>query len=605
MLHNNILYSMPYGIQRHCSLKFREGVKLNMNAPNQDKIAIYSRKSKFTGKGESIENQIELCRQYIKLHFSNVTEGDICIYEDEGFSGGNTDRPQFKRMIAAAKQKKYSVLICYRLDRISRNIGDFAKLIEELNCLSIAFISIKEQFDTNSPIGRAMMYIASVFSQLERETTAERIRDNMQELAKTGRWLGGTTPTGYQSEPVEKVTVDGKVRKAFQLTFLPEEIKTVKLIYQKFLESNSLTKVETYLIQNNIRSKLGKDYSRFAIKNILENPVYMKADEDAYRYFFDSETELCAEKSDFSGIFGIMAYNKTLQQPGRTNRIRERSNWIVAIGRHQGILSGADWVKVQEILEQNKSKAYRKPKSNAALLSGLLRCGECGSYMRPKLTRRKNADGALIYTYLCERKEKSHGQNCTMKNADGNVLDKGVCAEIGALDEDGSTLLQQLHAYSQNFDGDYSKYDTEVEQLDKSIQENEKEINNLVSALSKTEVSPACEDITKRINELHMKNDTLHARAEDLRTRIEVHFLPRDQIEIIRVILQSFASVWETMTAGEKRDALRTLVDKVVWDGETAQVYLFGSGAENETSPFVLSSLNNPYSIIPLCEDSK
>ena len=96
-------------------------------------------------------------------------------------------------MMDAAKKRKFKAIIVYRLDRISRNISDFASLIEELARLDISFVSIKEQFDTSTPMGRAMMYVASVFSQLERETIAERIRDNMHELAKTGRWLGGTT----------------------------------------------------------------------------------------------------------------------------------------------------------------------------------------------------------------------------------------------------------------------------------------------------------------------------------------------------------------------------------------------------------------------------
>jgi len=569
------------------------------------KIAIYSRKSKFTGKGESIENQIELCRQYIKLHYPDTAEEDICIYEDEGFSGGNTDRPQFKKMIADAKAKELSVLVCYRLDRISRNIGDFAKLIEELNNLSIAFISIKEQFDTNSPIGRAMMYIASVFSQLERETTAERIRDNMQELAKTGRWLGGTTPTGYESEPVEKVTIDGKVRKAYQLTFLPDEIKIVKKIYDKFLETNSLTKVETYLIQNNILSKSGKRYTRFAVKNILENPVYMKADQDAYCYFANAEVELCAEEKDFDGSCGIMAYNKTLQQHGQTNRIREMSNWIVAIGRHKGIVSGAAWVNVQKMLSQNKSKSYRKPKGNTALLSGLLRCGTCGSYMRPKLTQRKNANGELIYTYLCELKEKSQGHNCSIRNANGNILDKAVAAEIKKLSEDDSILFQQLRAYQQSLNGSHEGYDSELEQLNKSILENEKEITNLVSALAKMQGSPACDYIAKQINELHEKSSSLKARLEELKNLTRTKFLPDEQIEIIKGILSSFSSAFDTMMVEEKRNALRTFIEKIVWDGENVNVYLFGSDSEVFVLPNVLYNENNTDSSSPQCEDSK
>ena len=113
-----------------------------MNDENK-RFAVYSRKSRFTGKGESIENQIELCRRYINLNYPNASEKNIFIYEDEGFSGGNTDRPQFKKMMDDASEKKFNVLICYRLDRISRNIGDFAKLIDRLGELGISFESIK------------------------------------------------------------------------------------------------------------------------------------------------------------------------------------------------------------------------------------------------------------------------------------------------------------------------------------------------------------------------------------------------------------------------------------------------------------------------------
>lgn len=182
---------------------------------NTRKFAIYSRKSKFTGKGESIGNQIELCRQSIHLSYPEVSDGDILVFEDEGFSGGNTKRPQFQEMLKQCRQKKIGCIVCYRLDRISRNVSDYSALIEELDRLDVSFISVSEKFDTNSSMGRAMMYIASVFAQLERETIAERIRDNMIELAKDGRWLGGNPPTGYKSvETVGSVTIDGKKKKS-------------------------------------------------------------------------------------------------------------------------------------------------------------------------------------------------------------------------------------------------------------------------------------------------------------------------------------------------------------------------------------------------------
>ena len=373
---------------------------------------IYSRKSKFTGKGESIENQIELCRQYIAMHFGEEAAENVLVYEDEGFSGGNLERPQFKKMMKDSQKIAFAAIVVYRLDRISRNIGDFAKLIEDLGDRHIDFISIREQFDTSSPMGRAMMYIASVFSQLERETIAERIRDNMHELSKTGRWLGGTTPTGYASESLSSVTVDGKVKKACKLKPIPEEIQLVKTIFEVFMETGSLSKTDQYLLEHRCVTKRGKQFTRFAIRGILTNPVYMIADETAYQYLKENNVDLFAERSEFDGEHGVMAYNRTLQRPGKANQIRPMEEWIVAVGKHPGIIAGSDWVRVQAMLDVNKSKSYRRPRSNVALLSGLLRCGECGDYMRPKLTNRRTADGELIYTYMCSTKERSHGTVC-------------------------------------------------------------------------------------------------------------------------------------------------------------------------------------------------
>ena len=247
---------------------------------------IYSRKSKFTGKGESIENQIELCRQYIAMHFGEDASENVLVYEDEGFSGGNLERPQFKKMMKDSQKIEFAAIVVYRLDRISRNIGDFAQLIEDLGDRHIDFISIREQFDTSSPMGRAMMYIASVFSQLERETIAERIRDNMHELSKTGRWLGGTTPTGYASESESKITVDGKERKAYKLKPIPEEIQLVKTIFEVFMETGSLSKTDQYLLEHRCVTKRGKQFTRFAIRGILTNPVYMIAYESSFQYLY-------------------------------------------------------------------------------------------------------------------------------------------------------------------------------------------------------------------------------------------------------------------------------------------------------------------------------
>ena len=147
--------------------------------PDNRKYAIYSRKSKFTGKGESIENQIEICRRALKSKYDVVDE-DIVEFEDEGFSGGNTKRPKFQEMMERCRNGEFQLVICYRLDRISRNTSDFVNTYEELKEHSVCFRSVSDNIDDTSPMGRAMMMISSVFAQLERDIIAERITDNTE-----------------------------------------------------------------------------------------------------------------------------------------------------------------------------------------------------------------------------------------------------------------------------------------------------------------------------------------------------------------------------------------------------------------------------------------
>ena len=545
-------------------------------------FVIYSRKSKFTGKGESIENQIEMCRQHIRTQYGDKAAENALVYEDEGFSGGTLERPKFKKMMADAKEKHFRAIVVYRLDRISRNIGDFAKLIEQLNGMEIDFISIKEQFDTSSPMGRAMMYISSVFSQLERETIAERIRDNMRELSKTGRWLGGTPPTGYTSESISHIAVDGKVRKACKLKIVPEEISLVKLIQDKFLETDSLTQTEAYLLQQGIKTKQGKNFTRFAIKAILTNPVYMIADEAAYEYLTENKVDLFSEKNDFDGVHGIMAYNRTLQRPKKATKIKPMDEWIVSVGKHEGVIEGTAWVKIQRSLERNKSKSYRAPRSHVALLSGLLVCGNCGSFMRPKLTARQNAKGETIYTYLCSMKERSRRHVCNIKTCNGNILDADVIEQIKALSENSSEVVKQIEQSKRVLTGNREGYQAQLDKLEAEINANEDEIRRLVSALSKTPESSAEEYILKQIDELHDKGEGLKRRLAQWKELTAEHALADIEFELLAQLLASFKDTIDDMTVEQKRAAIRTFVKQVIWDGENVHLVLFGSDYQFE-----------------------
>ena len=543
---------------------------------NEDWIAIYSRKSKFTGKGESIGNQVELCKDYIRNLFGEEYVDRCVVFEDEGFSGGNLQRPDFKRMMEEVRKHRFKAIVVYRLDRISRNISDFTGLIDELTKLNVSFVSIKEQFDTSTPMGRAMMFIISVFSQLERETIAERIRDNMHELAKTGRWLGGNTPTGFQSTAVSKITIDGKERKSYKLIPVPEEIEIPKMIFDLYRETDSLTAVEAELLRQRIKTKQGKDFTRFAVKAILQNPVYMVADEDAYDYFMEREAEVCFSKEAFDGSCGIMAYNRTNQEKGRTTQLLPVSEWIIAIGKHAGVVPSKQWIKVQESLDRNKSKAYRKPRNNEALLTGLVYCS-CGERMYPKLSQRTTTTGEAIYTYVCKMKERSKRERCNRRNANGNILDAAIIGQIQSLTDHDSSFISQLAKSREFYTGKREQYERHLEELRSEYARNEQTVNGLIDSLGMVGDSIAKPRVLKRIEELTEGNREIENRIHELEGLIGANALNDAEFDLLRQLLSHFRTSIDDMSIEEKRAAIRTVVRKVIWDGVNAHVVLFGA----------------------------
>ena len=151
--------------------------------------AIYARQSIDKKDSVSIETQIEYCRRYAD------TEPEV--FQDRGFSGKNTNRPAFHRLMEAVETGQVSKIIVYRLDRFSRSIADFGQVWDVLEHHGVEFQSVTENFDTSSPMGRAMLNIVLVFAQLERETIAERVKDNYQHRFSLGAWPGGPAPYGY------------------------------------------------------------------------------------------------------------------------------------------------------------------------------------------------------------------------------------------------------------------------------------------------------------------------------------------------------------------------------------------------------------------------
>ena len=284
------------------------------------RFAIYSRKSVLTDRGESVENQVELCRRCLAAQYPDVRPGDIAVYEDEGFSGKDLQRPQFRRMLEDIRRERPEALVCYRLDRVSRSVGDFADLIRKLEGWGVGFLCIREKFDTSTPMGKAMMYIASVFAQLERETIAQRVRDNMRLLARTGRWLGGVPPTGFRAERAAEVIVDGRLRTACRLVLEPAEWLAAGEIFRLFLARQSLTGLPAALADMGVTNRQGKPFSPAGLREILQNPVYCAADGDAWAWFAERGADLCFGRPDCDPRRGLLAYQKRDYSGGRSPR---------------------------------------------------------------------------------------------------------------------------------------------------------------------------------------------------------------------------------------------------------------------------------------------
>ncbi|MCM1387092.1 MAG: recombinase family protein [Bacillus sp. (in: Bacteria)] len=540
-------------------------------------IAIYSRKSKWTGKGESVENQIVMCREYIASFVEGGKDAEIIEYEDEGFSGKNTKRPQFQQMMDDIQTRHFDCLVCYKLDRLGRNLADLATLMEKLEHRKTSFISIKEKFDTTTPIGKAMLYFSGVLAQMEREQIAERVRDNMVMLARSGRWLGGNTPLGFESQKMEKETNTAKKKTFYCLTQNPEEIKLARFIFTYFLENHSLTKVMTYLLTNKIKTRNGKDFAIMGIRDILTNPVYCKADEDAYNYFYELGCQVCIDIEELDGETGLIGYAKTSSSLYK-NQAASHEMWIIAKGRHKGIVSGQDFVRIQKMLADNRDKGenFRRARNNVALFSGVLQC-TCGHLMRPKNypASRVNEKGERTFAYICLHKEYTHGADCQNVNVHGNTLDDAVCNEIMKIakpDEGVIPLLEDLKKQILMSDDEIM---SEKQLLIQERGKKKEQIKNLINSMKRIEAGNASIDyINEEIGSLDAECEELERRikeaADDSLGKTEMETTIQKMIEQI----SDFRELFSTWSIVDKREFLREIIEKIVWDGELAHIYL-------------------------------
>ncbi len=522
------------------------------------RIAIYSRKSRFTGKGDSIENQIEMCKEHILKFVSKDVE--FIIYEDEGFSGGNINRPAFKRLMNDIKYGAIDLLICYRLDRISRNVADFSSVLDILQEYKVDFISIKEQFDTSSPMGRAMIYIASVFAQLERETIAERIKDNMLEMAKKGKWTGGKLPLGFISKKTAYIDEEGKKRFNVALVHDTKDLEFVKFLYEKYLELGSLHKLETYTHENNIRSASGKIFEKSTLKIILQNPIYVKADENVFNYFENKGWSVYGEAD---GIHSLLSYNKTetAKKDGKlTKRNKDESESLVAVSNIEGYIDSSLWLKVQYQFKKNKDTFPRLGKTHNALLVGKLFCGNCGTRMIIQHGRTSSKTGIKNFYYVCSLKKTSKKKLCKAHNVKTDFLENLV---LDALEK----LYDKKEYISDSLKINLKQNKNTIEEINntkKLIEINNTKLSTLVEKLSLDFDNLISDILIPEMKKLKLEINALESKLEDLKLKKQESEMNRIEIDLITSLLNKCKNIKE-LDRIEQKQIIDCLIDSIYY----------------------------------------
>jgi DNA invertase Pin-like site-specific DNA recombinase len=285
---------------------------------NRIRCAIYTRKSSEEGLEQafnSLDAQREACEAYIRSQKHEGWQMIATHYDDGGYSGGNMDRPALKQLMDDIQAGKVSVVVVYKVDRLTRSLADFAKLVEQFDKHGVSFVSVTQQFNTTTSMGRLTLNVLLSFAQFEREVTGERIRDKIAASKKKGMWMGGTVPLGYTAQDRKLVVNEA-------------EAATVRTIFNEFLRVGSVHSLQEWLRENNILSRRNHHFFRGALYTILRNPHYL-------------------------------------------GRIKHKKDSYP--GEHPAIIDKETWDKAQALLDSNiQGKRHKARATKASLFTGIL-----------------------------------------------------------------------------------------------------------------------------------------------------------------------------------------------------------------------------------------
>lgn len=336
--------------------------KYNFDKP---RVAIYIRVStNYQVDKDSLPMQRKDLIAYSQLILNT---NDYVIFEDAGYSAKNTDRPEYQRMMQQIRQGMFSHLLVWKLDRISRNLLDFAQMYEELKSLGVTFVSKNEQFDTSTAMGEAMLKIILVFAELERKITSERVTATMISRAGDGLWNGGRVPYGYS---YDKETSIFSINEA--------EADLVRKIHDIYEKEQSLVKTSSLINDTGILTRSGKLWSPHTLAIII-NSVWYCGD---YRYNVNKE--------------------------GNRQRPKEEAEWVTVTDHHPAIISREQKERVLYLMKTNvrgTRQRVSKSKKHIHVFGGLMVCANCNKVMT---NSNNNSDRKRPYSYyICRTNWKS------------------------------------------------------------------------------------------------------------------------------------------------------------------------------------------------------
>ena len=354
------------------------------------RCAIYTRKSTEEGldmEFNSLDAQREACEAYIA---SQRSEGWACLrerYDDGGFSGGTLDRPALKQLIADVEDGLVDVIVVYKIDRLSRALMDFSKLVELFDRHGVTFVSVTQSFNTTTSMGRLTLNILLSFAQFEREVTAERIRDKVAASRKKGMWMGGYVPLGYD-------VVDRK------LLVNENEAAQVRRIFERFVELGSATVLARELRREEARNKQGTLMDKGYLYRLLKNRVYRGE-----------------------------AVHKGKSYPGE----------------HDAIIDEALWDRAHAILKESPRKRASNTRAQTpALLKGLI-FSETGAAMTPTTTKK----GPKLYRYYVSMdviRNRDKGDETAPTRLAAGMVEEAVVTEIRRILQTLEVVTQVLSA---------------------------------------------------------------------------------------------------------------------------------------------------------------